>query len=312
VKVPWLDDAISDLPENDTEKSEKPASPLVPIGMNDTSTSPKASPIAKAEIQVSEPIKIDRMLLDDTAEANGKSGVEQIVVPVDKGQHIGSKESLAHSTTDPSPRSSLGIVDKQLLIGDVRTSDMPITTASRPVTSDVSHGTVTAVEEEESSSVITNSSCSYARPLPPIATADDNKPGSAEFLNGTSSHAENESVCYLQTKGPQHPLTSSSIDLTAHVDETDLTNTQKELPLLSSNQEASNQPQNDLSNNSQEKIEPSIKEVVTFASLTPYVDASIKFPEVCPCGGSWKGYFENVQVSYLLLSESVLLIIFQL
>ncbi|MFN9982859.1 MAG: hypothetical protein ACK53Y_23220, partial [bacterium] len=110
-------------------------------------------------------------------------------------------------------------------------------------------------------------------------------------------------------KSPQHPLTSSSIDLTAHVDETDLTNTtQQELPLSSSTQEASNQPLNDISNNSQEEIDPSIKEVVTFASLTPYVDASIKFPEVCPCGGSWKGYFENVQVSYLLLPESVLFI----
>lgn len=253
---------------------------------------------------------MDRMLLDDAAEPNGKSGVEKIVVHAGKGQRNGSKDTLAHLLSDPSPRSSLEILDKQLLIGDVRTSAIAITTASRPVTSDVSHGTAPAIEEVESSSVITNSSCSFARPLPPTATADDNKPESAEFLNGTSSHLENASLCNVQTKGPQRPLTSSSIDLTTHADETALSNsTRQELPLSSNAPEASNLHQHDCLNNSQEKLDPSLKESVTFASLTPYIDASIKFPDVCPCGGSWKGYFENVQVSHLFLSVSVLFIV---
>jgi hypothetical protein len=64
------------------------------------------------------------------------------------------------------------------------------------------------------------------------------------------------------------------------------------------------QPDDMLSVNSQGRSDESLAvptvnadDVVTFATITQFNDASTEHPESCPTGGSWKGYFENIQVS---------------
>jgi hypothetical protein len=304
VSVPWLNDSANDLSDNDTEKAETTASPLVTIGSNDAHASPKTySPIAKAAVEASEVLISENSPVETAVEPIGKSCSEKKGSPVDTGQHNGSKDTFA-PTTDPSPRASLEVVDRKAHLDNEAASAVATSTVSRPVTSNLSHGTVAAVEEEESSSVITNSSSSYARPLPKVTDSDYKS--ETNLCNGTAGRTEKASLEKNQTEDQQQPSTSSSTDLTTHVDESNLTNGSQQAPNkpLSSSLPEPHQ-QNDHSSNAPKNVDRSGKEVVTFASLTPYVDASIKYPDLCPCGGLWKGYFENVQVSYTYVQNII-------
>ena len=200
------------------------------------------------------------------------------------------------SSAEPSHRTSpLRSMEETKQPEAARPDGMDDGTLSRSVSTEPG-------EAEEESSVVTNSSSSESCPLSNEAAVDAKSKHESEkatkFSNGAkqltekSVEVDNPDVLTKESQQlrPQTPPLASLKD----GDESE----------PKSNTSVHNEPLCAEKGNDQDEIDTKVESLIgglkskvgTFASLTPYIDASTTHPDVCPCGGSWKGYFENVQV----------------
>mmetsp|Transcript_6698 Transcript_6698/g.9718 ORF Transcript_6698/g.9718 Transcript_6698/m.9718 type:complete len:947 (-) Transcript_6698:109-2949(-) len=289
VAVPWVHATSNDIGDNDTEQGERTPSPLITTTCDDSNGLPNKSEDKTSEEAAAAVTQI-KTLISSNGQCSSKPDA-----PVDTGQQQNGIQVIV-TPADPSLRASPLGVDHD----DKPTRQQPSdrnSTSSAP--REPHHNIVAAVEEEESSSVITNSSSSYARPVVPGSTGDKaaDKPEQKQTngqLKVESAYADS-SPSHEPPKLPE----SSSVDVTRDVKESDPPHSVivSNGPVDSTSETLIQQPNDIMKGIQQNSANPTITESdVTFASLTPFIDAAVKYPETCPCGGSWKGYFENVQI----------------
>jgi len=235
--------------------------------------------------------------------------------PIDPSQprHSSPKHSSAQkrvvSSTESSPSASpLRPNEQEQESGDTLMHlDSPA-----PVRTSAATTSETREEEEEESSVVTNASSSSlgagivssSRSLNGVSTHDQSFPEQSAQVTPIypSPEVSTDARDSLSSSSSTKPLndnnncTETSNSLNASFNDNDASASLKSHPnAISCNEDKSkNKSNNAKEEEDDKKSEPS--DVVTFANVSNYSDAGKTHPESCPVGGSWKGYFENVQV----------------